>query len=75
MSDRHQGLLKFYHRTRGFGFAVRQDGTEDFLHIRSVRESGIDPDLLIDGETRLSYRMEQDSRNDKFKAVELRIEG
>jgi cold shock CspA family protein len=72
--ERHAGLLKFLHRTRGFGFAIRNDGTQDFLHIRSLRDSGVDLDCLVDGETRLSYRMIEDTRNSKYKAIDIRIE-
>jgi hypothetical protein len=47
---------------------------DDFVHVRDLAESGVRPEMLKEGQTRLSYRMAQDERNQKFKAVDIRIE-
>jgi cold shock CspA family protein len=72
MSNEFHGTLKFM-RQRGFGFIISDDGPEHFVHKTDLVRSQINCDLLEDGETRLSYRLEQDSKNEKLKAVDLRI--
>jgi cold shock CspA family protein len=81
--QRHQGILKFFNHQRergGFGFVIRQgsqdgDGDgDDFVHVRDLEQSGIRPEMIKGGQTRLSYRMEQDSRSQKYKCVDLKIE-
>lgn len=79
--QRYQGVLKFFKSERergGYGFIVRDGGRggdgDDFVHVRDLAESGVRPEMLKDGQTRLSYRMAQDERNQKYKAVDIRIE-
>jgi cold shock CspA family protein len=72
MSNEFHGTLKFMH-ARGFGFIVSDDGPEHFVHKTGLTRSQINCDLLQDGHTRLAYNLEQDSRNQKLKAVDLRI--
>jgi CspA family cold shock protein len=68
------GLLKYFNHERGFGFIVPGDGGKDhFVHATDLQNSRINVDLLIDGKTRLSYDVEQDERNGKLKAVNLRV--
>jgi cold shock CspA family protein len=80
-TERYFGVLKFFKQERergGFGFVVRDGGRagpgDDFVHVRDLERSGVRPEMLKDGQTRLSYRMEQDSRNQKYKCADLRIE-
>jgi cold shock CspA family protein len=69
------GTLKFLRfNSGGYGSIKRDDGKgDDFLHVRDLMNSGINPENLVDGRTRLSYRLEQDIRNSKTKAVDLSI--
>ena len=41
--DRESGTVKWFNRSKGFGFIVRDSGGEIFVHQRSIRSSG-DPD-------------------------------
>ena len=41
--DRESGTVKWFNRTKGFGFIVRESGEEIFVHQRSIRvENGSD---------------------------------
>ncbi len=41
-SDRETGTVKWFNRTKGFGFIVRESGEEIFVHQRSIRSSNGD---------------------------------
>ena len=38
--DREPGTVKWFNRTKGFGFIVRESGEEIFVHQRSIQSSG-----------------------------------
>ncbi len=38
--DRESGRVKWFNRTKGFGFIVRDDGGEIFVHHHNIRGSG-----------------------------------
>ena len=38
-SDRESGTVKWFNRSKGFGFIVRDSGDEIFVHQRSIQES------------------------------------
>lgn len=38
--DRESGTVKWFNRTKGFGFIVRESGEEIFVHQRSIRSEG-----------------------------------
>jgi cold shock CspA family protein len=69
----YQGTLKFIHPTRGYGFIGSDDGVDHFVHKLDLEQSQINCNLLKDGETRFSYTLKQDDRNNKLKAVDLKI--
>ena len=37
---RETGTVKWFNRTKGFGFIIREDGDEIFVHYRSIRGRG-----------------------------------
>ena len=73
-TERFTATLKFMHPTRGYGFLVTARGENHFVHQRDLEASNINCELLRDGASRLSYVLQQDERNQKLKAVDLRIE-
>ena len=38
-TDREDGVVKWFNRTKGFGFIIRENGEEIFVHHRSIRSS------------------------------------
>ena len=49
-AKRERGTVKWFDRNKGYGFVVRADGSEIFVHFRSVRRSGDERPLLADGQ-------------------------
>jgi cold shock CspA family protein len=50
--DRESGTVKWFNRSKGFGFVIRPNGEEIFVHQRSIRaEDGQARPALKDGET------------------------
>jgi cold shock protein len=39
-ADREHGTVKWFNVSKGFGFIVREDGEEIFVHFRSIRGEG-----------------------------------
>ena len=52
---REQGTVKWFNRTKGFGFVIRESGDEIFVHQRSIRATGEGDErrrpMLQDGQT------------------------
>lgn len=40
MSDRSQGIVKWFNNAKGFGFITRDNGDDVFVHFRSIRGDG-----------------------------------
>ena len=40
MSAREQGTVKWFNNSKGFGFIQRQDGTDVFVHFKSIKGDG-----------------------------------
>jgi len=40
MSDRINGIVKWFNNAKGFGFITRDNGEDVFVHFRSIRGDG-----------------------------------
>ena len=40
MSDRVNGIVKWFNNAKGFGFITRDNGEDVFVHFRSIRGDG-----------------------------------
>lgn len=58
-AERESGTVKWFNRSKGFGFIIRDNGGEIFVHYRSIRAEG--------GDRRPGLR---DGQNVSFVAVE-----
>ena len=56
MSDREQGVVKWFNDSKGFGFIQRESGEDIFVHFRAIQGEG--------------YRSLQDGEKVEFKVVE-----
>lgn len=66
--ERASGTVKFFNRSKGFGFVQRDDGQADvFVHVSAVERAGMDG--LNEGD-RIEFDIESDSRG-KYSAVNL----
>ena len=63
------GVVKWFNKTKGYGFIEPQGGGKDvFVHISAVEKAGMDG--LMEGQ-RVSFELEQ-GKNGKTLAVQLR---
>ena len=49
--DREEGTVKWFDASKGYGFVVRSDGSEIFVHFRSIRQRGDERPVLTDGQS------------------------
>ena len=67
------GIVKWFNRTKGFGFITPNGGGEDlFVHGTAVEQSGLRG--LEEGQA-VAYDVELDKRKGKTSAVNLRVTG
>jgi CspA family cold shock protein len=68
-----QGVVKWFNRTKGFGFIIPDGGGEEiFVHNSAVEQSGLRG--LSDGQ-QVAFDIELDRRKNKTSAVNLRVLG
>ena len=69
--QRLQGVVKFFHSERGFGFVKRDDGIGDvFIHANELKRSGITEDL--ESGDRIEFEL-QPVPNKGPKAVAIKL--
>ncbi len=56
MSDREQGIVKWFNDSKGFGFIQRSSGEDIFVHFRAIQGDG--------------YRSLKDGEKVEFNVVE-----
>lgn len=66
-SPREQGTVKWFNVSKGFGFIVKDDGEEIFVHFRSIRGDG--RQRLRDGQ-RVSFVVASSSKGPQAEDVE-----
>lgn len=64
---REQGTVKWFNVSKGFGFIVKDDGEEIFVHFRSIRGDG--RQRLRDGQ-RVSFEVASSSKGPQAEDVE-----
>jgi cold shock protein len=70
---RQTGIVKFFNKTKGFGFITPDGGGNDvFVHVTAVERSGM-PGL--DEGMRVSFETEPDKHGKGPKAINLQDEG
>ena len=66
-TDREMGTVKWFNVSKGFGFIVREDGEEIFVHFRSIRGEG--RRSLRDGQS-VSFVVTQSDKGPQAEDVE-----
>jgi CspA family cold shock protein len=66
-APREQGTVKWFNVSKGFGFIVKDDGEEIFVHFRSIRGEG--RQRLRDGQ-RVSFVVASSSKGPQAEDVE-----
>ncbi len=66
---RQTGTVKFFNKTKGFGFITPDGGGKDvFVHVTAVERSGLDG---LDEGMRVSFETEPDKHGKGPKAINL----
>ncbi|MFV0298993.1 MAG: cold-shock protein [Hyphomicrobiaceae bacterium] len=69
---RQIGTVKFFNKTKGFGFIKPEEGGKDvFVHVTAVERSGLG---TLDEGMRISFETEPDKHGKGPKAVNLQME-
>jgi CspA family cold shock protein len=69
---RQMGVVKFFNKTKGFGFITPDTGGKDvFVHVTAVERSGLSG---LDEGMRVSFETEPDKHGKGPKAVNLEPE-
>ena len=67
--SREEGEVKWFNGSKGFGFIVRPDGEEIFVHFRSIRGDGSTRRSLRDGQ-RVTYELGNSDKGPQAEDVE-----
>jgi len=67
MSDREHGKVKWFNDAKGFGFIERENGTDVFVHFRSIQGTGFKS--LAEGE-RVTFEVVQGQKGPQADNVE-----
>ena len=66
------GTVKWFNPTKGFGFIVPDNGSEDaFVHISAVEQAGLS---TLDEGQKVEYEL-QPGRNGRMAAADLKVVG
>ena len=66
---REEGTVKWFNVSKGFGFIIRENGDEIFVHFRSIRGPGKGRRALRDGQ-RVSFTVVQSDKGPQAEEVE-----
>lgn len=67
----NNGTVKWFNSQKGFGFLTNDNGGEDvFVHFSAIDTNGFK--TLEEGQ-RVTFEIEKDPKNQKIKAVNVRI--
>jgi CspA family cold shock protein len=66
---REEGEVKWFNVSKGFGFIVRENGEEIFVHFRSIRGDASDRRSLRDGQ-RVAFTLAQSDKGPQAEDVE-----
>lgn len=65
------GVVKFYNRTRGFGFIQPEDGSKDvFVHATALEQAGIES---IDEGDKVTFEIEDDPKGRGKQATSVAL--
>jgi CspA family cold shock protein len=62
MSERFEGTVKWFDRSKGFGFISREGGTDVFVHYSSIQSDGF---RNLDEGQRVEFDVEQGDKGPK----------
>ncbi|MEM7098127.1 MAG: cold-shock protein [Pseudomonadota bacterium] len=63
-----EGEVKWFNRSKGYGFIIRGNGEEIFVHQRSIQSDGRDRAALRDGQ-RVSFVVSAQEKGDQAENV------
>jgi CspA family cold shock protein len=65
------GTIKWYNRTKGYGFIEPSDGSKDvFVHVSAVERAGL---MDLNEGQKVSYEVVSDRRTGKLSADQLKV--
>lgn len=68
MSDREQGVVKWFNSEKGYGFVTRQDNSDIFVHFSSINKEGF---KSLDEGQKVEFRVTDSDRG--LQAVDVTL--